>query len=332
MPDELPVFPIADAGHVDVLDCIDMDAVWREQTHVWSVSDPDAEGTTHLTSPSRAVPPHALADASVPILALRDALRSEGYLTVQHRIVHQPGEAPLVDVRRQLAARSYFEAVLFSKDVFAKGNESFPSDKSAAFYKLLVKSHGPIDARTIAAVCAECLDELEGNVRPAPTDCTEPLCCCVASGATCSTVDGDEGGLLIAQPAAPVEPGPAAGADAIVPTADEEKIDGGQDNVDFPCTLCGQTLRRESHGSRLDFVFRFDCKTHAKCRKYRSYKVGLQQFGHFACLYWQQHSTSAGTLARQMPVLGCCVSRRNKRIFQWSSDKAMSSCGCATES
>ena len=35
----------------------------------------DAEGTTHLTSPSRAVPPHALADLLVPILALRDALR-----------------------------------------------------------------------------------------------------------------------------------------------------------------------------------------------------------------------------------------------------------------
>ena len=54
---------------------------------------------------------------------------------------------------------------------------------------------------------------------------------------------------------------------------------------------------------------------------------------------WQQHSTSAGTLARQMSVrlcsqmlVGCCVSRRNKRIFQWSSDKTMSSCGCATGS
>ena len=112
MPDELSVFPIADAGYVDVLDYINMDAAWREQTHAWSVSDPDAEGTTHLTSPSLAVPPHALADASVPILALRDALRSGGYLPVRHRIVHKPSEARLVDVRRQLAARSYFQAVL----------------------------------------------------------------------------------------------------------------------------------------------------------------------------------------------------------------------------
>ena len=51
---------------------------------------------------------------------------------------------------------------------FAKGNESFPSGQSAASHKLLVISHGPIDARTTAAVCAERLDELEGNARPAP--------------------------------------------------------------------------------------------------------------------------------------------------------------------
>ena len=70
----------------------------------------------HLTSQSRAVPPHALADASVPIFAPRDALRSEGYLPLWHRIVHKPGEARLVDVRRQLAARSYFQAVLSSTD------------------------------------------------------------------------------------------------------------------------------------------------------------------------------------------------------------------------
>ena len=87
-----------------------------------------------MTSPTRAVQPHALADASVPILALRDALRSGGYLPVRHRIVHKPGEARLVDVRRQLAARSYFQAVLSSKDVFAKGNESFPRGKGAAFF------------------------------------------------------------------------------------------------------------------------------------------------------------------------------------------------------
>ena len=31
MPDELSVLPIADAGYVDVLDCINMDAAWRSR-------------------------------------------------------------------------------------------------------------------------------------------------------------------------------------------------------------------------------------------------------------------------------------------------------------
>ena len=57
---------------------------------------------------------------------------------VRHRIVHKPGEARLVDVRRQLVARSYFQAVLCSTDVFAKGIGSFSSGKSAGFYKLWV--------------------------------------------------------------------------------------------------------------------------------------------------------------------------------------------------
>ena len=154
-----------------------------------------------------------------------------------------------------------------------------------------MKSNGAIDARTTAAVCAERLDELEGNARPAPAVLNRFVAALPAAPPAPANgddaVDGGEGGLLIAQPPAlpPVEPGPAAGADAIVHTADEEEIDGGQDNVDFPCTLCGQTLRRESHGSRLDFRFRVDRKTPAKCRKYRSYKAGLHQFGHFACLY-----------------------------------------------
>ena len=175
---------------------------------------------------------------------------------------------------------------------FAKGNESLPSGKSAASFKLSVISHGPIDARTTAAICTERLGELEGNARPAPA----VLNCFVAALPAArpapangdDAVDGDEGGLLIAQPAALplVEPCLVAGADSIVPTADEEEIDGGQDNVDFPWTLCGQPLRGESHGSRLEFGFRVDCKIHAKCRKYGSIKVGLQQFGHFACLYY----------------------------------------------
>ena len=136
------------------------------------------------------------------------------------------------------------------------------------------------------------LDELEGNARPAPALLNHFVAALPAAPLAPANgddaVDGDEGELLIAQTAALhlVEPGPAAEADAIVPTADEEEIDGGQDNVDFPCTLCGQTLRGGSHGSRLDFAFRVDCKTHAKCRKYRSYKVGLQKIGHFARLYY----------------------------------------------
>ena len=44
MPDDLSVFPVADAGYIDVLDHIYMDSAWREQTHVWNVSYPRRGG------------------------------------------------------------------------------------------------------------------------------------------------------------------------------------------------------------------------------------------------------------------------------------------------
>ena len=189
-------------------------------------------------------------------------------------------------------------------------------------------SRGPIDARIIAAVCVERLDEVEGNVRPAPAVLNRLVAALPAAPPAPANVDdafdGDDCGLLSAQPAALLlaGPAPAAGADAIVPTAGEEEIDGGHDNVDFPWTLCRQPLRRESHRCRLDFGFRVDGKFLVKCRKYRSYRVWLATIRSFClhvlsgCLvvHGSRHSTSAGTLARQMSVrlwsqmlLGCCV-------------------------
>ena len=115
-----------------------------------------------------------------------------------------------------------------------------------------------------AAFGAERIDELEGNARPAPAVLNRFVAALpgapLAPANGDDAADGDEGGLLIAQPAAllPVEPRPAAGTDAIVPTADVEETDGGQDNFDFPCTLCGQILHRESYGGRLDLGFRVD--------------------------------------------------------------------------
>ena len=189
----------------------------------------------------------------------------------------------------------------------------FPAVRVPLSDTCLVKSHGPIDARTTAAVCVERLDELEGNAPPAPAALNRFVAALPAAPPAPANgddaVDGEDGGLLRAQSAAlpPVEPGPAAWADAIVPTADEEESDGGQDNVDFPCTPCGQILRRESHGSRLDFGFRVECKTHAKCSKYRSNKVGLQQFGHFVCLHFLgAWLCNDGMAAAQHHGVRCC--------------------------
>ena len=63
-----------------------------------------------------------------------------------------------------------------------------------------------IDARTIAAVCVERLDEIEGNARPAPAVWNLLVAALPAAPPAPANVDdafdGDDGGLLSAQPAA----------------------------------------------------------------------------------------------------------------------------------
>ena len=170
-----------------MLDYINMDAAWREQTHAWSVSDPDAEG-------------HDALDVAVTISSAACAGRSvRADLGASRRFAFRgdlsqfgiglfTSQASLGSLRLDgnLRQDPTSKQCYLPKDVFAKGNESFPSGKSAAFYKLLVKSHGPIDARTTAAVCAERFGRTRRQCTTS-TSCVEPLCCCVASGATCSS-------------------------------------------------------------------------------------------------------------------------------------------------
>ena len=251
-----------------------------------------------------------------------------GILPVRHRIVHKLGEARLVDVGRQLAARSYFRAVLSSTDVFAKGNESFPSGKSAPSYKLLVISHGPIDARTTAAVCAERLDEVEGNARPAPA----VLNCFVAALPAArpapdngdDAVDGDEGGLLIAQPAAllRVEPCPAAGAMRSYQRRTRRRLTAAKTMLTFH-RLCVGNLFVENLMevvSSFELIARSMPSAASTCHSKWACNNSVISL---ACTIWV-----LGCAFSQM-LLGSCVSRRSKRIFQWSSDETMSSCDCA---
>ena len=275
LPD-LSVFSVADAGNVDVLDYINMEFCL------------------------------ARADACMECLGPRRG----GHDALDIAVRSSSASCGCRRVRADLGAASRY--------AFRGISPSSASGCSQARRLDSLMLDDTIDARTIAAVCVERFDEIEGNARPAPAVWNLLVAALPAAPPAPANVDdafdGDDGGLLSAQPAALLLAEPAP----IVPTAGEEEIHGGQDNVDFPWTLCRQPLRKESHGCRLDFGFRVDGKFHAKCRKYRSYRVAAcnNSVILFACTTfwvlgcaWQQHSTSAGTLARQMVrVYGvrCC--------------------------
>lgn len=115
-----------------------------------------------------------------------------------------------------LLSRSHFQAVPSSTDVLAKINESFPSGENG-FFKQIVGDNSWPDRRSDN--CGGLCGALVRNRRQCTTstNCIEPPCCCVASGATRSSqcddaFDGDDGGFLSAQPAALLLAGPALAA------------------------------------------------------------------------------------------------------------------------
>ena len=114
MPDELSIFPVADARCVDVLVYIITDAAWRGQACM------------ECLGPRRGG--HDALDVAVT--------SSSAARRFAFRGISPSSASDCSQARRGCSARSYFQAVLSSKDVFAKGNESFPSGKGAAFFKL----------------------------------------------------------------------------------------------------------------------------------------------------------------------------------------------------
>ena len=73
------------------------------------------------------------------------------------------------------------------KDVFAKGNESSPSGKSAAFFIQIVGEISWHDRRSDDCGVWCGAHRRTRRQCTTSTSCFEPLCCCVASGATCSS-------------------------------------------------------------------------------------------------------------------------------------------------
>ena len=102
-----------------------------------------------------------------------DVLHELVYEGRQRAITHVP-YSPLFYGNRNLApSRLYMQCILASQDIFAKGNVSFPSDASQAWYRLLLRSKSAVNVDLSAKECNEQVKALFGVPAPTPKALTD---------------------------------------------------------------------------------------------------------------------------------------------------------------
>ena len=98
-----------------------------------------------------------MSSGAVPVLALLDRLRDDGWRSRALCTRHEPCGPLEFDGRKPLSSRAYFQCLLARAEIFREGGLPFPSGLSQAFYKLLLAAPEKARVELTAAQCAELL-------------------------------------------------------------------------------------------------------------------------------------------------------------------------------
>ena len=220
--EELSAFPVSIARRFDPLDCMGTDAAARSRCRVWKQVESDLEGCLQLVKPEALKVNVALKDSNVPVLCLLDEMAAQGWIPAHSKQRHALGAGKVFDMRHPSVP--YLQAVLASAYLWAHGAKEFHSQRSGAFYKLLLMDPAGDHEALTAKECDSKMEDLEGKDIPALAGASSmPL----ALAALDDDVDGDEGAVALV---ALEEPLPLL---AVEDDVDEQSIDGdeGEDGM-----------------------------------------------------------------------------------------------------
>ena len=295
---QITVFCSGDTCKLDMLDWITtLDG--RHSVRIWTSRPSTLPGHEEWFNPERLRFQGSLMNDDSPVLALVDSLNAAGHVAKYGLVKHSKHSGLLYDARSVASKRSYLRLCLASKELYTKGLKAFRSDKSEAFYKLVLK-FPTVDASSWdAKACRTKLKELKGEVTS-----DLPLVPHVAAVGRTSLVDADDGGLVsIADRSVP--PPPARPMDEESDDSGNESssshnskqsivlpghIDGDDDgkHIRFPKSVEGAKLKKpEQHLLGSDAGFRVTCPTHgSSCRRFRALGRDTGVFGHMAPVYY----------------------------------------------
>jgi len=187
------------------------------------------------------------------------------------------------------------QAVLLSRQLFQKGVTSFPSNKTAAFYALLMRSGKDIPDNLSGKDCLarlKLLDEpITLDLMPRALPALLPPPRSNDQIMDDPDIDGDDA-VDVPLPALRAPHGaetlPALHAPLVdVHTApSDDEVDGDAGDVVFPTHVCGVPMKREAHRPGFDDGLRVFCPTHPECNRFRSLRLDADVFGQLAPVHF----------------------------------------------
>jgi hypothetical protein len=174
------------------------------------------------------------------------------------------------------------------------GQRNFESQKSAAYYQLLLKRPGGVDPDVSARHHVLALKDIDSSHLPALKIEAQPA----RKRKRDETIDGDDGDplpLLAPAPLAICDDGsPSSSSSSSSSSSHSDDGSHKSDSVDgdgpaefvFPNELCGYRLRKETHADTGHAGLRATCPVHGECRKFRAVGKMVPIFGPMAPAYF----------------------------------------------
>jgi hypothetical protein len=233
-------------------------------------------------------------------------------------LTHTRHAGKYFDARRLPGGRAYLQVVLSLGDLWKKGYSTIKSDRSDAWYQLVLASPTRVQNLT-AKQCNAALKDMGSElVLPSLEYLPAPPKALVnaiadATAITDGDIDGDDAPPIALQDAlqSPSSSSPSASASS----HEGSGIDGDDDVVIFvPTSISGVRCATERHKGCLDDGLRVWCPLHDNCSKFRSLRRDLVTYGPKAS-YFYLGAWLAGSQAQGLNHKKWAPSARDIRNF-----------------
>lgn len=137
-------FVYQDPSTIDMIGVCGGASFPRQHMKVWKPSPSDVEGCICLSESAPLKPHMGLLSADCPVLCLLDQLEQLGFASRKEKVVHNKDTGSYFDSHNVVGRGPYLQCVLILDQLLAAGVVGFDSRQSLSYYKLMLRTRGPI--------------------------------------------------------------------------------------------------------------------------------------------------------------------------------------------